>query len=123
MWANVGHGESIRGSGRELDGLGLAGGGWSRFVRDGAKMSAPYKRMEFTASSGNICCLKVYAPVNKRRVVDAEWDHQSSPADRRECDEWFSVAAGSSVHRSIYIEDSDEAKTLIAAMTQRQAHG
>jgi hypothetical protein len=53
-------------------------------------MSArPYVVMEFTASSGNHCRMKVYKSDTLRPVIDVTWDDPQSDTDMNEADGFF----------------------------------
>ena len=95
-------------------------------------MSAPYKRFDFTARSGNVCRLRLFPPVEDRLVVDCAWEHISSGDDVRECNEWaipklqqYCESIGRHVvgAMSTKIEDADDREAVIASMLQKRRQG
>jgi hypothetical protein len=92
-------------------------------------LTAPYRRLEFTASSGNKCHLKVFPPKGIRLVVDAAWDEECSEADVAECNAWFPQVAQKlipgrviAVTLSTVIEDPDEREAVITAVLSEPAN-
>lgn len=85
-------------------------------------MSAPYRRMEFTATSGNKCSLRVFPPNGIRLVVDASWKDPPRDADMAECDAWLPSALDRVLVTRIggtfstRIEDQDEREALIESL-------